>query len=45
MRSGAGESWRHGGCRRPADGHDRHEDGGEGLLWCDVLVLNQNILL
>lgn len=32
MRSGAGESWRQGGCRRPADGHDRHEDGGDGLF-------------
>lgn len=30
--SGDGEGRRQSGCRRPADGHDRHEDGGEGLL-------------
>ncbi len=29
--SGAGEGRRQSGCRRPADGHDRHEDGGERL--------------
>ena len=28
--SGVGEGRRQSGCRRPADGHDRHEDGGEG---------------
>lgn len=27
--SGVGEGRRQSGCRRPADGHDRHEDGGE----------------
>lgn len=32
MCSGAGEGRRQSGCRRPADGHDRHEDGGKGLL-------------
>lgn len=30
--SGAGEGRRQSGCRRPADGHDRHEDGGARLL-------------
>lgn len=32
MCSGAGEGRRQSGCRRPADGHDRHEDGGKGVL-------------
>lgn len=32
MCSGAGEGRRRSGCRRPADGHDRHEDGGKGVL-------------